>query len=227
MGVFDKIKNMFLEDEEEEVKTGMIQVEIPAPTKKEETIVKEEVKEDVTDNNLIKKEEKPAAPIFFDDDYFKELEQPKKEKKKIVKKEKLKPIEKKVFKPTPIISPVYGVLDKNYKKEEINSKKNISAHKNENLSIDDIRRKAFGTLEDDLEATLFGDRSFLFNEEIEETEELENDLFDELITEETIELELETSEEKEDDIIEELDKEIIGETELFDLIDSMYEEDEK
>ena len=30
---------------------------------------------------------------------------------------------KRIFKPTPIISPVYGVLDKNYKKDEITSKK--------------------------------------------------------------------------------------------------------
>lgn len=30
---------------------------------------------------------------------------------------------KKVFKPSPIISPVYGVLDKNYHKEDIVTKK--------------------------------------------------------------------------------------------------------
>lgn len=61
--------------------------------------------------------------------------------------------ERKTFKPSPIISPIYGVLDKNYKKEEIVSKKEVrltSSYARENLSVDDVRNKAYGTLTDDI-----------------------------------------------------------------------------
>lgn len=60
-------------------------------------------------------------------------------------------VEKKVFRPSPIISPIYGVLDKNYKKEEIVNKKEVrltSSYAKENLSVDDVRNKAYGTVEE-------------------------------------------------------------------------------
>lgn len=220
MKVFDKLKNLFTDEVEDEVKSEMIQVEIPAPAKND--IEKKE--EDITDNKIIKSEEKPSAPIFFDDDYFKELEQPKKEVKSSYKKE-IKEVEKKIFKPTPIISPVYGVLDKDYQKEEITTKVQ-KTYKANNISIDDVRKKAFGSLEEDLETTLFGSKSILFNEESETEdkkvdEETDNtDLFDEMTKEDTIDLELSN-----DELKEENDE--IGEDELFDLIDTMYEEGDK
>lgn len=61
--------------------------------------------------------------------------------------------EKTIFKPSPIISPVYGVLDKNYKKEDVVSKKEssfTSSYERRNMSVDDVRKKAYGTLSDDL-----------------------------------------------------------------------------
>lgn len=94
----------------------------------------------------------------------------------------------KKFVPSPIISPVYGVLDKNYKKDDINTKKErpkFESRKAEPVSVDDIRNKAFGTLEDDLEVNLFGHKSILFNDskdnsETEEALDLLKDLnFDE------------------------------------------------
>lgn len=51
------------------------------------------------------------------------------------------------FKPSPIISPIYGILDKNYKKEDVVSKREVrltSSYARENLSVDDVRRKAYG-----------------------------------------------------------------------------------
>ena len=52
------------------------------------------------------------------------------------------------FKPSPVISPVYGVLDKNYRKEDI-----IVAKKPEQktFNVDVVRKKAFGTLQEDIE----------------------------------------------------------------------------
>ncbi len=57
------------------------------------------------------------------------------------------------FKPSPIISPIYGILDKNYKKEDVVTKREVrltSSYARENLSVDDVRKKAYGTLSDDL-----------------------------------------------------------------------------
>ena len=81
------------------------------------------------------------------------------EKKTPVKQEVKEPVveQPKVFKPSPVISPIYGILDKDYKKEEIAPKKvevketTLSAN---TINYDTVRRKAYGTLEDDLEDTL-------------------------------------------------------------------------
>ena len=55
--------------------------------------------------------------------------------------------ERTYFKPSPIISPIYGILDKNYKKEDVVQKKDIRLTTNytrSNVSVDDIRDKAYG-----------------------------------------------------------------------------------
>ncbi len=53
------------------------------------------------------------------------------------------------FKPSPIISPIYGVLDKNYKKEDVKDKKEVrlSSYSRESINVDDIRNKAYGEKE--------------------------------------------------------------------------------
>ncbi len=58
--------------------------------------------------------------------------------------------EKTYFKPSPIISPIYGILDKNYKKEDVVQKKEIRLTTNytrSNVSVDDVRNKAYGDKE--------------------------------------------------------------------------------
>lgn len=178
----DKIKNIFTEEVEEEVKTikkEVIQVPIAAP-------VKEEEKEIVTESEALKeKDEKFVFPVFFDDEDFSKIEPKKTTEVKTndygskIEKEEIK----KVFKPTPIISPVYGVLDKNYHKEDITTKKHENTYvPKKGITVDDIRNKAFGTLEDDLEDTLYGKNSIFFNDEVEEEQP---DLFDELEEKET------------------------------------------
>ncbi len=56
--------------------------------------------------------------------------------------------ETKGFKPSPIISPIYGVLDKNYTKEDIHDKKETHttsfSFTNDKLDLDSVRRKAYG-----------------------------------------------------------------------------------
>ena len=64
------------------------------------------------------------------------------------KKEEVKP---KTFTPSPIISPIYGILDKNYKKEEVKENKEIRiSSRPSRMDLDSIRNKAFGDLEYDL-----------------------------------------------------------------------------
>ena len=72
--------------------------------------------------------------------------------------------EKKIFRPSPVISPVYGVLDKNYTKDDIidkneeikSSQTKVDITNTSAISYDVVRRKAYGTLEDELEDTLSG-----------------------------------------------------------------------
>lgn len=55
--------------------------------------------------------------------------------------------EKTVFKPSPIISPIYGILDKNYKKEDVVQKKDVritTSYSRSRVSVDDVRNKALG-----------------------------------------------------------------------------------
>ena len=61
--------------------------------------------------------------------------------------------EKKRFKPSPVISPVYGILDKDYKVEDImeapkNQDNNVITSKD--LDVEIVRKKAFGKLESTL-----------------------------------------------------------------------------
>lgn len=179
MGFLDKVKNLFTEEEEvyeEPIKKEVIKVEIPAPeVAKEEPKEKEAVKPEVKPEPVLvepkKEEPKKPAPVFFDDKDFENIErrvskpkpEPKKKKEEGPKrvayqmsKQRLHE-ERKSFKPSPIISPVYGVLDKNYHKDDIVPKREFRTDRvGGELTIDDVRNKAYGTLEDDIDATLFG-----------------------------------------------------------------------
>lgn len=54
--------------------------------------------------------------------------------------------ETKEFKPSPIISPVYGILDKNYRKEEVVTKKETTITTSKSsFDLDSVRNKAFGS----------------------------------------------------------------------------------
>lgn len=201
MGFMNKIKNLFTEEIEEEEQVNPIkkeiQVSIPSPI--EENKVTEEVKkeDEIIENSAIQKEEKFVFPVFFDDKDFDTLEPPKPKEETPVRRETyggatidVSPKkEEHIFKPTPIISPVYGILDKNYKKEDISTKKrNVSLDdyyaKPKSLTVDDIRNKAYGTLEDDLESTLVGPMGPIYEKKEEVVED--NDMFEELEQEEVI-----------------------------------------
>mgnify|MGYP003299773193 CR=1 FL=1 len=85
------------------------------------------------------------------------------------------------FKPSPIISPIYGILDKNYRKEDVVTKREVrltSSYARENLSVDDVRKKAYGSLSDDIAKELDNDSKKATTFEVEEENVEENLLVD-------------------------------------------------
>ncbi len=163
------------------------------------------------------------------------------------KKEVQKPVEveqPKVFKPSPVISPIYGILDKDYRKEEIVSKNKEKEKEITNGSAttyDSVRKKAYGTLEDDLEDTL-NTMNRLSTNTIKESINDINDAVDAINNKATkIEDFISKVEEQTTDVsigeIEDRVKETIDvsndtvsdntlEHDLFNLIDSMYDKED-
>ena len=91
---------------------------------------------------------------------------------------------KKAFTPTPIISPIYGILDKNYKKDDVVTKKEIrlsSAPKK--IDLDSVREKAYGDLTSDIsqsmeEVKVKKYEEDKFEDDIKDLSEDENLLYD-------------------------------------------------
>ena len=237
MGLMDKFKNLFTEEVEveepkEEKKEGIqkevIQVEIPSP-KKSRSEKYEEEPETIEKTPEPQKNEYKFP--FFDDNDFDVVDvkpEPREEKRTRHKTEVYNPPkeEKRVFRPSPIISPVYGILDKGYQKDEYNPKQEgrSSYYSSKEANVDAIRNKAYGGLEADIETTLFGGNRVLFNEEKKEepkekprhSAKKEDDLTD------LLEKEMETPEAK-----QKKEPRKISDQELFSMIDSFYEKGNK
>lgn len=160
--------------------------------------------------------------------------------------------DKPIFRPTPIISPIYGILDKNYKKEEIVTKKPIvlSTGSSRRMDLDQVREKAYGDLASDITASMEEEK-----EEIKEEESVsENTFYDLNIDSPAVErvtvgdaeeyfndLGLEYNVDYKDNSIERAtgrrstrnekkeleDDDTSLENNLFDLIESMYEDKEE
>ena len=87
--------------------------------------------------------------------------------------EKQKEKEKEGFKPSPIISPIYGIVEDTRFTEKPKREVRITTSvSHEKMNIDDIRRKAFGNLSDDIGNNVGLDTH------IEEVEEDDNNLLD-------------------------------------------------
>ena len=156
------------------------------------------------------------------------------------------PKEVKKFKPSPIISPVYGILDKNYTPDEITTRVDITPSRS--LDVDTVRKKAFGNSNESvIEKIDVKDEEILVDRDLEEKLEKARTI-DELLkdsSDEVIEINRDIDEEIEEsfpeiDHLEEIEstKEVPEkkevsleddtlENDLFDLIDSMYENREE
>lgn len=267
MGLIDKFKNLFTEEVEVEepetkkegVQKEVIQVEIPSPKKARSD--KYEQKPQEEKEEIIEEPQKNEYKFpFFDDTDFDTIDikpEPKEEKRtRTQKKEVYNPPkeEKRVFRPSPIISPVYGILDKGYQKDEYNSKTEgrSSYYSSKEANVDAIRNKAYGGLEADIETTLFGGNRVLFSEEEKPKEVKKSEETIEKpksITEDDYDFGASTISEKprhgslkEDDLTDLLEEEMdkpgdeektkksprkISDKELFSMIDSLYEKGNK
>ena len=97
-------------------------------------------------------------------------------KKEVVRREEVKKVElypkkevvdKPKFKPTPVISPVYGILDKNYRKEEVREKSEDTfemKRPSKSVDFETVRKKAFGNLADEIKENLLCEKCELYKE---------------------------------------------------------------
>jgi len=229
------------EDDEEEVETK-----------------KEDTKADVLNDRDLFRSERSFNFVDFADEEEEEKPAPRRnvldESPRIMRStEPARDDTPKVFKPTPVISPIWGVLDKDYKKDEIKERPLSNESFTSSVTdYDNVRRKAYGTLEDDLEDTLNKVTTDEIKEELEK-EESDSELMDARtakiedligkIDEATEELDKNMSieeaennvklenfdDEDEDDEKDLTDKTLTDSTlehDLFNLIDSMYDKEE-
>ena len=238
--------------------------------------VKETKTENLNERDLFKSDN--ISPFFdFDEEEFSNMSRVQKpkttnvmeyERKKRVetrydmgnfsKIERTEVVEKKKFKPSPIISPVYGILNEDYKPEDIKSKTDNVV--NTGLDFNSVRKKAFGeeTLGEP-EATYYEESVTVKVKENEEEKQQKVKTIDELLedtSDVTIDVDEKNSVEDKNDKeatdevadYERIDKDLeevtakcdVNKTEmkkvedddtlendLFDLIDSMYDNREE
>ena len=234
MGILDKFKNLLYEEEDVEEEKP-IDIPVPPPTKnttvlpENKQLKEEEIEEVISERELFKTEKTFKFPVMFDEE---DSESEEKERNVLYQKEVVIEEEriKRDFHVSPIVSPIYGILDKDYKKNQIREKskekeKVIEEEKGnkdvitKEINIDEIREKAYGTLEDELERTMSDEEIILpIEEELEQLtkEEYETDVLD-LSSIQISEAEKDTPKKE-----KELNKES-----LFDMIESMYEVEEE
>ena len=156
----------------------VVEKELP-PVKEEVPKVKKEIpKEKIIYKEEKKVEEKKPYSGFLNNGIDKEI---KIHEYGMASKQK----EKKEFHPSPIISPIYGVLDQNYKKDEIVTKKEVritSSYKSKNIDVDSVRAKAYGNSDDIFEEELTSNKK----ENIEEDKKEELDDIDTIKEEDSL-----------------------------------------
>jgi len=265
MNFVKKLKDILFEEEEEYTEPIKVREEVKEEVPK---IVKEEPKEEVvpqkeatSERELFRNDNSFQFPDF-DEEEFTSMARPKPkanvleyERKKTVEKrtdygryervETREYSEKKKFKPSPIISPVYGILNQDYKAEDIVNKKETAS----NIDIEVVRKKAFEPkVEEIVEnidepvVTFFEEKETITireepkREEYKSIDDLLEEASEEISLEDTLEIpktnnldvieeELEKLDTEEKNTYKDLDDTL--DSDLFELIDSMYDEREE
>ena len=216
MSFMNKVKNFFYEDIEEDIEEVSHEEPkkkfnpFKKEPKQEEIVNKEEIVDvkqktnnDLSERELFKSEKTFNFPMDLGDEIFdkEEVEEPKKEvnpRKETIKdpytrsiyhnisREEPKKEEKKKFKPSPVISPVYGILDKNYTVDDVvdvDKTKEFSLDK-KIVDFDSVRNRAYKDLDDELEKTMNNDIFYNLDEEDVSKEDNEEQKEDDLHIEE-------------------------------------------
>lgn len=251
MKLFDKVKNFFYDEEEiEEEDEKEVPIKIHNKREKQEDNISErelfrsertfnfpmdidEEKEEVTVKSI--KEENVQINNTVDTNSYKSTKQSYENNYSRLRTY-TKPVEtkeQKKFKPTPVISPIYGVLDKNYKKEDIAIDATREFNVQKKLDYDTVRRKAYGNMYNNESVKDEESKGIFFNLDEEKSDEFNTDddvkiiyndvSFDDNEEENitpTVQINSETNN-TDDDILSET-----KEQDLFNLIDNMYNSDE-
>lgn len=266
MNFVKKLKDILFEEEEEYTQPIKVREEVKEelPKLEKEEEPKEEVvpqKEVTSESELFRTDNSFKFPEF-DEEEFTSMARPKPkanvleyERKKTVEKrtdygryeriETREYSEKKKFKPSPIISPVYGILNQDYKAEDIVNKKDTAS----NIDIEVVRKKAFEPkVEEVVEnidepvVTFFEEKETITikeepkREEYRSIDDLLEEASEEISLEDTLEIpktnnldaieeELEKLDTEEKTTRKDLDDTL--DSDLFELIDSMYDEREE
>lgn len=238
-------------------------VEKPAvEVKKAVEEVRPQDKTDVGERELFKSD--PTFPFFdFDEEEFdhqlpkKEVPKPVTESKSsnVLEYERKKKVEKRTdfgryekteitetterrkFKPSPIISPVYGILNQDYDKSDLVKKSDP-----DKVDIQTIRNKAFGEKKEEPKTTFYEETETVTilepkekEQKVKTIDELLEDTSDVVVDiDGDLEQELETIEEQieplnDEEVTQKVKVPEVGDTlenDLFDLIDSMYDSKE-
>ena len=233
MGLFDKLKNVFMEDDiDEEPVRSVPKVE---EIKKEEPVIQKRerelpVEDTFSDRELVNSKENFKFPIIFEDEDFKEekkktksinvLERENTKYEDLIKRD-TKP-QKKVFKPSLVISPVYGVLDKNYSKEDITTKDGNRVSNDNGVDIDTVIKKAYG---EEVVTKTREEKREEGNKTVDAFKEEETDIKSLTIEQ----AEIKANEREVDDKIASID-ELLNDTntddDFYSLVDSMYKNEE-
>ncbi len=269
-----RLSKRSLKKESKKTETAM-ETEDLSKTQEIEELYFEDVSEPKLDetkeikSRALKNEQEFKFPEFDDDDFM--VARTKKEPIISVKEEDSKPIlyqgskrkeEQKKFKPSPIISPIYGLLDKDGNRVKDTVAKQEKDKYNDEVSLDVVRKKAYGSLDEELENTM----KRLSKKTIEEAEKdmekeekelsrakekakkvkeqkpivvlenqddeeddmiLPNVNFKEIDVDKERTKELNEKIEEKEKIIDEEDDDDTKEQDLFNLIDSMYQKEER
>lgn len=234
MSLFDKFKNLFYEEEiKEEVKVEP-QEEIKEEKKleeKKEEVKKEETKKEEPERKIFNNEPTFKFPIAFDDDFD------EKERKSTInmidKKFKMPEVpkkEKKEFKPSPMISPIYGVMDKG-SKQETTVRDGLLENSDKKPDLEEVRSKAYGTVISREEKYSNNDKESIEKTEInlffkEEPIKEKREVVEEQSYEEEQSYDLNEIDEKIKSI-DELLKDTGDEDDLYSLVDKMYKDKEE
>ena len=156
--------------------------------------VKQEANNDLSERELFKAERTFNFPMDMGDDIFDKEDEVEVKEETITRREPVreqtytrsiyhnisreepKKEEKKHFRPSPVISPVYGILDKNYTVDDV-----VDADKTKEFSLDkkivdydSVRKRAYKDIDEELERTMNND--IFYNLDDEDTTNVEDEL---------------------------------------------------